>query len=331
MQQITIGSNQAGQRFDKFLHKYLPNAGSGFLYKMLRKKNIVLNGGKADGKEILAVGDEVKTFFSDETFAMLSGKSADTDSNVDVSEYTKAYEAIKGVKVLYEDDNVLILNKPAGVLTQKAEGNDLSLNEYLIGYLLHSGAITANELATFHPSVCNRLDRNTSGIVLCGKSLAGSQALSASIKDRSVRKFYYTVCRGKITGSVHLKGYLLKDERTNTVKISRSEIPGSSPIQTIYKPVKSNERFTMLEVELITGKTHQIRAHLSSDGHPILGDRKYGNASGDDFGLKYQLLHAARIEFPACEGVLSPLSGKTIEAELPQTFQNVLHKAGLND
>ena len=191
MQLLTIGKNQAGQRLDKFLKKALPNAGTGFLYKMLRKKNITLNGKKAEGKEILAQGDEVKCFFSEETYASMSGAGAAEDT----SDYRKAYRSLKDISVLYEDENILLLNKPAGVLTQKAKPEDLSLNEWLIGHLLAANAIKETDLATFHPSVCNRLDRNTSGIVLCGKTLAGSQALSRIIKDRSVKKYYQTVCR----------------------------------------------------------------------------------------------------------------------------------------
>ena len=137
MQLLTIGKNQAGQRLDKFLKKALPNAGTGFLYKMLRKKNITLNGKKAEGKEILAQGDEVKCFFSEETYASLSGAGAAEDT----SDYRKAYRSLKDISVLYEDENILLLNKPAGVLTQKAKPEDLSLNEWLIGHLLAANAI----------------------------------------------------------------------------------------------------------------------------------------------------------------------------------------------
>ena len=197
MQSVTIGVNQAGQRLDKFLHKYLPHAGTGFLFKMLRKKNITLNGRKAEGQELLSVGDEVRFFFSDETFEKFSGmtvsgmtKTAKTD---ETEEYLRAYKVLQGVQVLYEDDNIVLLNKPAGILTQKAAPKDISLNEWLTGYLLETNAITAEEFHSFRPSVCNRLDRNTSGIVLCGKSLAGSQALSRIIRERTLKKYYHTI------------------------------------------------------------------------------------------------------------------------------------------
>lgn len=323
MQEIIIGPNQAGQRFDKFLNKYLPNAGNSFLYKMLRKKNITLNGKKAEGKELLVIGDKVQTFFAQETFDKFSGQTSEAHSqaNDEIAAYQKAYEAIKGVEILSEDENTVFLAKPVGVLTQKAKDTDLSLNEWLIGYLLQTNAITNEELSTFKPSVCNRLDRNTSGLVLCGKSLKGSQELSRLIKTREVSKFYRTICVGNITASAHLEGYLTKDEKTNKVKVSKNQqSPEDTAIHTAYKPLTSNGKYTLLEVELITGKTHQIRAHLASIGHPIIGDGKYGQAKVNQelkkqFGLSHQLLHAYRLVFP---------DGKEIVAPYPKQFTTIL-------
>jgi len=369
MQSVTIGNNQAGQRLDKFLHKYLPQAGTSFLYKMLRKKNITLNGKKAEGKEMLAVGDEVKFFFSEETFAKFSGmctvsggeyasiklgqksagnnrKNNETQTGVaeysnNVTEYLLAYRKIKKVTVLYEDKHVLIVNKPAGVLSQKAAPKDVSLNEWLIGYLLETGKISEQELRTFHPSVCNRLDRNTSGIVLCGKSLAGSQALSRIIKDRSLQKYYHTICVGELTKDERLDGYLYKDEKTNKVSVCK-QLPGTakdkeySPIQTGYHPLAWIDGYTLLEVELISGKTHQIRSHLAYIGHPIIGDGKYGIKKVNQRfreieGLQNQLLHAYRVVFPKEEGVLQSLSGQEIIAPYPHVFKNIIDKYGIKN
>ncbi len=376
MQSIIIGPNQAGQRFDKFLHKYMPQAQTSFLYKMLRKKNITLNGKKAEGKEMLQEGDEVKIFFADETLEKFTGipvqqkepvqktglsakdvrashvsqaphASQTSAAKLQMNQYENAYKRLKGIKVIYEDANVLILDKPAGILTQKASDSDLSLNEWMIGYLIASESITPEELHSFKPSVCNRLDRNTSGLVLCGKSLAGSQALSRMIHDRKVRKFYRTIVNGAVTKETQIDGYLVKNEKNNKVQIFSAsdtqlkEYPDADSIRTAYRPLEKGNHpaagtLTYLEVELITGKTHQIRAHLGAAGHSLIGDYKYGKRNVNDifkekFGLSAQLLHAYRLEFPKTEGALSELSGKEILAPLPRQFSGILKECHLEE
>ena len=340
MQVFIVEKNHAGQRLDKFLHKYLPEASNSFIYKMLRKKNITLNGKKAEGKEILEIGDEIKCFFSEETFAKFSGTAAsandpavkkekDVKTKDSVSEYKRAFEKLseENIRIIYEDENVLILNKPVGVLTQKAENNDLSLNEWMIGYLLEKGKIKEEELRLFKPSVCNRLDRNTSGLVLCGISLTGTQKLNDMIKNRKIRKYYRTICVGEIKNSGILEGTLTKDHKKNKVTI---EEDGEETIKTAYTPIqKLNQKYTYLEVELITGKTHQIRAHLASIEHALVGDTKYGNADiNQHFQKKYkldnQLLHAYRLEFPILDGCLEPLSEMVFLAPLPKEFKIIL-------
>lgn len=346
MQLFIVENNHAGQRLDKFLHKYLPAASNSFIYKMLRKKNITLNGKKAEGKEILQLGDEIKCFFSEETFAKFSGtetaekteqvktetKNGKKTANKSVekghkSEYRKAYDKLENIRIIYEDQNVLILSKPVGVLTQKAESNDLSLNEWMIGYLLEKGKMKEEELRLFKPSVCNRLDRNTSGLVLCGISLAGTQQINDLIKNRKIRKYYRTICVGEVNSPGMLEGALTKDQKKNKVTI---EEDGEEAIKTAYTPIqKLNQKYTYLEVELITGKTHQIRAHLASIEHALVGDTKYGLADvNQHFQKKYkldnQLLHAYRLEFPHLGGCLEPLSEMVFLAPLPKEFKAIL-------
>ena len=341
MQLFIVENNHAGQRLDKFLHKYLPAASNSFIYKMLRKKNITLNGKKAEGKEILQLGDEIKCFFSEETFAKFSeavpaekiaektaAKSANKSANKgNVSEYRKAYDKLENIRIIYEDQNVLILNKPVGILTQKAESNDLSLNEWMIGYLLEKGKMKEEELRLFKPSVCNRLDRNTSGLVLCGISLAGTQQLNDLIKNRKIRKYYRTICVGEVNSPGMLEGALTKDQKKNKVTI---EEEGEEAIKTAYTPIqKLNQKYTYLEVELITGKTHQIRAHLASIDHALVGDTKYGLADvNQQFQKKYklenQLLHAYRLEFPQLGGCLENISEMVFLAPIPKEFKTIL-------
>lgn len=322
MYQFTINSNEAGQRFDKYLHKLLPKAPASFFYKMLRKKNIVLNGKKAEGREKLSIGDEISLFLSEETFLSFQ------DSLQKESEFIKAYQTLKDIQIVFENQNMLIVNKPSGILTQKSKDSDLSLNEWLIGYLLFSNAITRESLRTFKPSVCNRLDRNTSGLVLCSKTLKGSQRLSMLIRERKVHKFYRLFVKGSVEKEELLKGYLVKDELTNKVIISETPIEQGAYIKTRFYPVQKLSDMTYLEVELITGKTHQIRAHMASVGHPILMDYKYGDHKfnekyKDRFPAQGQLLHAYRLEFSKEESLLEG-AGPVFIAEEPSVFQKLL-------
>lgn len=315
MLEYIIKENEEAQRLDKFLHKYLPAAGSGFLYKMLRKKNITLNGKKAQGKEQLVMGDVVRFFLAEETIANFKGISQGVEN------YSEAFNTLEPIEILYENKQILIANKPAGILSQKAEANDHSLNEWLIGYLLKQGKITAEELTTYKPSVCNRLDRNTSGMVICAKTLAGSQEMSRIIKDREVRKFYRLFVKGRIQEAGELNNSLTKDSKINKVQVGSE----GSRIITRYQPLKIWSDRTLLEVELITGKTHQIRAHLASIGHPLIGDYKYGDKSVNETYKKRcqvenQLLHAYRLEFPQMSGAFQDLSELTLTAQPPEVF-----------
>ena len=307
MREVIIGKNEEGQRLDKFLFKYFKEAGSGFIFKMLRKKNIVLNDKKATGKEILKLDDSVKLYMKDETIDKFRGDSSFEKTSSDID-------------VVYEDENVLIVNKPSGVLSQKAEESDVSLNEMIISYLLDNGSLTQDDLQTFKPSICNRLDRNTSGLVIAGKTLKGLQVMSEVIKNRDVDKYYIAVVEGILDEGSDIKGYLIKDEKTNKVSISETE-NGGDFIETSFEPIDYGEGVTILEVKLITGKTHQIRAHLASIGHPIVGDQKYGSKNKK---IKNQLLHAWILKFGDLPEGFEELSGKRIIADYPVEFNQFM-------
>ena len=322
MQILEITPEEAGQRLDKLLAKYLNQAGKGFLYKMMRKKNITLNGKKCDGSEHLKAGDQVKLFLSDETINKFRASAISDFSEKVLSDPTVQPD----LDIIYEDQHILILNKPSGMLSQKASPQDISLNELLIQHLIRSGSITAEQLRAFRPSICNRLDRNTSGLVAAGRSMPGLQIMNQAFKERTMQKYYLCIVKGRVEGSRRIRGYLVKDKATNKVMISEKEREGSLPIATEYEPLEYGAGMTLLQVELLTGRSHQIRAHLASIGHPIGGDVKYGDGDFNrklkkSCGITSQLLHAWKLVMPqSLKEPLSGLSGMTFVAPVPEEF-----------
>lgn len=326
MKEFRISDNNSGRKSATYLSKILPNAGFGFINKMIRKKNITLNDKKMTGNEVLQKGDVIKIYFSDETYEKFAGES----EVINTKEFEKAFLSLKDIKIIYEDEDYIILDKTVGVLSQKASDTDCSLNEWLIGYLLDSKAISKESLRECKPSVCNRLDRNTSGLVLAGKTVSGLNSLNKVIKQRNIRKFYHAFTIGRTSDRDSLKSYLSKDEKNNksdiiSIKEYESltdEIKKQySYIETEYRLIgceyepKAKCDISKIEVELITGKSHQIRAQMAHIGHPLVGDAKYGDkAINKIIGEHFQLLRAVRVEFPI-DSELKKLSGRIIEID----------------
>lgn len=321
MRELTISAAEQNQRLDKYLKKYLNKAPGSFIYKMLRKKNIKLNRAKAEGSELLNEGDKVQLFLSQET--------------IDGFRETVSIRKVPFPEVVYEDAHILIVNKPAGLLTQKAEKMDLSLVDEILYYLEQTGKYDPSD-TTVKPSVCNRLDRNTSGLVLAGIDLAGLQFLSQALKDRSLKKEYLCIVCGCLDKPLHLKGYLKKDEQANQVKLL--SLPGKDtvPVETYFTPLSGNGKLTLVKADLITGKTHQIRSHLASAGYPIIGDTKYGDEKANrmyrqKYGIKHQLLHARYVTFPDSGGIFQYLSGQSFSAPLPEHFAQCMLGENLHE
>ncbi len=316
MIEIVIDKDLQNQRLDKLIKKRLRKAPLALIYKLLRKNNIKLNNKPATGSEILVAGDIVKFFISD---AMLTEL---TEERVQKNDVIKK-PAGQSFTIVYEDENVLLVNKPAGLLEE-------TLNDEVVYYL------TKGQRGLFVPGLANRLDRNTSGIILVGKNLPAAQELSRALAERSLQKYYITLVNGKLTGRGILQGYLTKNEKTNEVSVSDKPSKGCKECMTGYREIKRtdginfvSENYSLLEIQLLTGRSHQIRAHLKYINHSIVGDRKYGDEKvnkqfSQKFGLEDQFLHAAKITFGTLGERLSYLNGKSFSAPLPDQFKKVL-------
>lgn len=314
MKEIHINACSAGGRLDKLIFRYLDKASPGFVYKMIRKKNITLNGRKTDGSCILKEGDVVNLFLSDETVEKFRSEKSGACA-------VPAPE----LEIIYEDENICAACKGAGLLSQKASPSDVSANDFFLAHIGSDGL--------FKPGIQNRLDRNTSGIVISGKNPAAARELAAMIKERRVIKKYLCPAAGEVKEQI-LRSYLIKDEKKNRACVLGAPAAGAAEIITGIRPVCGNGRFTLVEAELITGKPHQIRAHLSYIHHPIAGDAKYGDNDINEYvrkeyNVNHQLLHAVSFEFAEAEGVLEYLNGTVLRAPLPDEFSGFLKGEGL--
>lgn len=316
MRQVIITKLDENQRLNKFLAKYLNKASQSFIYKMLRKKNIKVNNKKADGSEILTQGDTLQIYLSEDTL-------------VKFMEEKLINESAGSISIVYEDNNVLFINKPIGVLSHPNNNTDKdTVIDRILLYLNKKGEYNLETVSTFVPAICNRLDRNTSGIIVCGKNLAAVQQLNEIILNNNMYKYYRAIVNGKLSKQGALSGYHVKNNNTNEVKILESKFKNGKKVFTKYIPIEYTNDFTLLKINLVTGKSHQIRAHLQTINHPILGDRKYGNEklnmwAKKKFSVNNQLLHAEEIFFKKADGVLKYLEGRSFFAAPPSIFIDV--------
>lgn len=317
MREISIGKNEENQRIDKFLRKYMPKASLSFIYKMIRKKNIKVNQKRIDNHYILQAEDKIQLYLSEETIQSFLNKK-------------EIHNVAQTFGIVYEDENILLAEKPQGLLVHEDmhESQNTLVNQ-VIKYLFDKGEYDPEVEKTFVPASVNRLDRNTSGIVIIGKNNETIQNLNEMIRSRNaIKKYYLTVVAGNLTSKGELKGYLVKDEKNNKVRLTEQKEAKAKFMHTIYHSIKTNGKYSLIEVEIITGRTHQIRLHLASKGNYIIGDRKYGDRKvnqifKEKFDLQNQFLHAYKICFDTCIGNLKYLEGKTFFSSLPEKLENI--------
>ncbi len=309
MREIIITDNEKGQRLDKLLLKYMNTAPKSFIYKMLRKKNIKLNGKRAEGGEMLKAGDIIALFLSEDTIMSFTEKREvkPTPRNFDV---------------IYEDKNILLCSKPSGVIVHSdSSGSRYTLNDSILYYLYGNNEYDPN--GTFVPSVCNRLDYNTSGIITAGKNLAAVQELNRGFRERLIDKRYITIVKGVVKEGGVIEGLYSKgDDNIASLSDKRGE---GVYVLTKYRPIADNGKYTLMEIKLETGKSHQIRVSLQHIGAPVIGDTKYGDKNTnryfrEKYGLSHQFLHSYKIVFHIGGEALAYLDNKEFLCPPPHKY-----------
>ena len=306
MRILEVNQNDAGQRLDKFLSKSLKSMPVSLMYKLIRTKKIKVNRKRAEPKQMLEMGDTVQCFISEEFF--------ETEKTTDA-----LFAVNPNLDILYEDENIMLINKPVGVLCHEdTEGNSNTLIFHIQAYLAQSGEYDANAEQSFAPALCNRIDRNTSGIVIAAKNAAALRDMNERIKCGEVKKKYLCAVHGspKKKESVE-EAYLFKDSKTNTVRIytEKNKPRGAKKIKTGYRLIAEKNGLSLLEIRLYTGRTHQIRAHMEYLGNSLVGEGKYGqNARDRELGYKHQALcsYSVTFDFEEKGSVLDYLSSKSV-------------------
>ena len=307
MKSFTVGKNDAGQRLDKFISKAVPALPQSLMYKYIRKKRIKVNSCRGEISQKLLEGDVVDMYINDEFF-------------VPVAEKYDFLSASKNLTIIYEDDNVMLLDKPVGLLSHpdETEYNDTLITR-VKRCLYERGEYDPSDENSFAPSLVNRIDRNTAGIVIAAKNAESLRILNQKLKDREIHKYYLCVVHGTFSEkSGILTAYMLKDEKKNKVTVFPQAVPGGKTMKTGYRVIKEGAGLSLLEVELFTGRTHQIRAHFAYEGHPLVGDGKYGtNELNKPLGYKKQFLCSYRLEFDfiSDSGILDYLNHRSFELD----------------
>ncbi|MDR3643702.1 MAG: RluA family pseudouridine synthase [Clostridia bacterium] len=319
MRSFTIGTNDANQRLDKFISKAVKSLPQALLYKYIRLRRIKVNGKRSEIAYRLCEGDVVELYINDEFF----------DGNDDSGAFLHAPAKLD---VVYEDQNLLLVDKMPGLVVHEDEsGCADTLVARIRHYLYDKGEYDPRNENSFAPALCNRIDRNTGGIVIAAKNAEALRVLDEKIKLREITKLYLCICHGvPDEKSATLEGYLQKDESENRAYIHEKPQEGDLPIKTRYRVLARSGGLSLLEVELLTGRTHQIRAHLASIGHPLLGDGKYGsNELNRPYGMKAQALYAYRLAFAfkTDAGILNYLKGKSFEVR-DVWFQREFYQGG---